>query len=107
MVSAIRTGADCRHRRPPSPSSATSWPAKPVSMWNRCSYGPWLTGPCARPLDEHSVCAVADLATTYGSLALGTGDASVIAVAERLELTNAATLNPLHFTVVRPGTRMG
>jgi hypothetical protein len=33
---------------------------------------------------------------------LGTTDASVIAVAEQLELTEVATLDRRHFTVVRP-----
>jgi predicted nucleic acid-binding protein len=33
---------------------------------------------------------------------LGTTDASVVAVAERLKLTDVATLDRRHFTVVRP-----
>jgi uncharacterized protein len=33
---------------------------------------------------------------------LGAVDASVIAVAERLKLTDVATLDRRHFTVVRP-----
>lgn len=45
---------------------------------------------------------MADLVTTYGSLPLGTTDASVIALAERLGLTEVATLDRRHFTVVRP-----
>jgi len=45
---------------------------------------------------------MADLVDTYGSLPLGTTDASVIAVAERLKLTDVATLDRRHFTVVRP-----
>jgi hypothetical protein len=33
---------------------------------------------------------------------LGAGEASVIAIAERLKLTDVATLDRRHFTVVRP-----
>lgn len=44
----------------------------------------------------------ADLVITYGDLPLGTTDASVVAVAERLKATDAATLDRRHFTVVRP-----
>ena len=45
---------------------------------------------------------MADLVVTYASLPLGATDASVIAVAERLDLTEVATLDRRHFTVVRP-----
>ena len=45
---------------------------------------------------------MADLVTTYGSLPRGTTDASVIALAERFRLTEVATLDRRHFTVVRP-----
>ena len=44
----------------------------------------------------------ADLVNTYETLPLGTTDASVVAVAERLGLTDGATLDRRHFTVVRP-----
>jgi Predicted nucleic acid-binding protein, contains PIN domain len=44
----------------------------------------------------------AELVTTYADLPLGTTDASVIALAERLDLTGVATLDHRHFTVVRP-----
>jgi uncharacterized protein len=46
---------------------------------------------------------MADLVVKYGSLPLGTTDASVVAVAERLKLTEIATLDQRHFNVVRPG----
>jgi uncharacterized protein len=46
---------------------------------------------------------MAELVVTYDSLPLGTTDASVIAVAERLGLNEIATLDHRHFTVVRPG----
>lgn len=42
------------------------------------------------------------LVETYASLPLGAVDASVVAVAERLDITEAATLDRRHFTVVRP-----
>jgi predicted nucleic acid-binding protein len=45
---------------------------------------------------------MADLVVTYGNLPLGTTDASVLALAERLNLTDVATLDRRHFTVVRP-----
>ncbi len=45
---------------------------------------------------------MAELVGMYGDLPLGTTDASVIAIAERLKLTDIATLDPRHFTVVRP-----
>lgn len=45
---------------------------------------------------------MAELVDTYGDLPLGTTDASVIAIAERLKLTDVATLDRRHFTVVRP-----
>ncbi len=45
---------------------------------------------------------MAGLVDTYGDLPLGTTDASVIAIAERLKLTDIATLDRRHFTVVRP-----
>ncbi|WP_158891968.1 type II toxin-antitoxin system VapC family toxin [Amycolatopsis anabasis] len=45
---------------------------------------------------------VADLVDQYADLPLGTSDASVIAVAERLNVAEVATLDLRHFTVVRP-----
>lgn len=45
---------------------------------------------------------MADLVVTYGDLPLGTTDASVVAVAERLKITDVATLDRRHFAVVRP-----
>lgn len=45
---------------------------------------------------------MAELVDMYGDLPLGTTDASVIAVAERLKLADVATLDRRHFTVVRP-----
>ena len=45
---------------------------------------------------------MAELVITYGDLPLGTTDAAVVAVAERLKVTDVATLDRRHFAVVRP-----
>jgi predicted nucleic acid-binding protein len=45
---------------------------------------------------------MAELVRRYGDLPLGTTDASVVAVAERLGITEIATLDRRHFSVVRP-----
>jgi len=45
---------------------------------------------------------IAELVATYRDLPLGTVDASVIAVAERLGVHEVATVDRRHFTVVRP-----
>ncbi|WP_226367331.1 type II toxin-antitoxin system VapC family toxin [Pseudonocardia sp. ICBG162] len=44
----------------------------------------------------------AELVSRYGDLPLGTTDATVIALTERLGLTEVATLDRRHFTIVRP-----
>lgn len=45
---------------------------------------------------------MAELVDTYADLPLGTADASVVAVAERLGVGEIATLDRRHFSVVRP-----
>lgn len=45
---------------------------------------------------------MADLVGQYADMPLGTSDASVIALAERLDIDEVATLDMRHFTVVRP-----
>lgn len=45
---------------------------------------------------------IAELTSRYRDLPLGTVDASVVAVGERLEIAQLATLDRRHFTVVRP-----
>jgi len=45
---------------------------------------------------------IAELVTTYRDLPLGTVDAAVVAAAERLEVSQIATLDRRHFSVVRP-----
>ena len=44
----------------------------------------------------------AELVLTYEDLPLGTTDATVVAVCRRLGLSEVATLDRRHFTVVRP-----
>jgi predicted nucleic acid-binding protein len=59
-----------------------------------------------RPSIEHVVEAdlerAADLVERYSDLGLGTVDAAVVAMAERLGATRIATLDRRHFSVVRP-----
>ncbi|GAA1537097.1 type II toxin-antitoxin system VapC family toxin [Nocardioides humi] len=45
---------------------------------------------------------MAELVEQYDDLRIGTTDASVIALAERLDITEVATLDRRHFTAVRP-----
>ena len=45
---------------------------------------------------------MAELVRQYGDLPIGATDASVVAIAERLGVTEIATLDRRHFTVVRP-----
>ena len=45
---------------------------------------------------------MSELVEQYDDLPLGTTDASVIAVAERLGVTDLATLDARHFRIVRP-----
>lgn len=45
---------------------------------------------------------IAELVARYSDLPLGAVDASVIATAERLAISEVATLDRRHFTVVRP-----
>lgn len=45
---------------------------------------------------------IAELIETYADLGLGGTDASLIALAERLDLTTIATLDRRHFGAVRP-----
>ena len=45
---------------------------------------------------------IAELGWRYRDMPLGTVDASVVALAERLKVTQIATLDHRHFSVVRP-----
>lgn len=51
-------------------------------------------------LDDYA--RAADLVDTYADFPLGTTDATVIAVAERLHIPEVATLDHRHFHAVRP-----
>lgn len=53
-------------------------------------------------LTEPDYRRMAELVEKYASLPLGTSDASVIALAERLAINEVATLDHRHFAVVRP-----
>ena len=53
-------------------------------------------------LTRQDYARMADLVVTYSSLPLGTTDAAVITIAERVKLTEVATLDRHHFSVVRP-----
>ena len=53
-------------------------------------------------LTRPDVVRVMELVTRYRDLPLGTTDASVIALAERLGTNEIATLDHRHFRVVRP-----
>ena len=45
---------------------------------------------------------VAELVEQYADMDLGTVDAVIIAIAERLSVTTLATINPRDFRVVKP-----
>jgi uncharacterized protein len=45
---------------------------------------------------------IAELVATYRDLPLGTVDASIVAAAERLDITDVATIDRRDFGVVRP-----
>lgn len=53
-------------------------------------------------LDPADYTRAAQLVTQYADLQLGAVDAAAIAVAERLRVTEVATLDRRHFSVVRP-----
>ena len=53
-------------------------------------------------LEDQDIQRMAELVETYVDLPLGIVDAAVITIAERLRLTEIATLDRRHFTVVRP-----
>lgn len=53
-------------------------------------------------LEPVDLARMAQLVTKYDDLPLGTTDASVIALAERLDISEVATIDQRHFRVVRP-----
>jgi uncharacterized protein len=54
------------------------------------------------PVHAADLLRMAELVARYHDLPLGSVDASVIAAAERRGVTEIATLDRRHFTVVRP-----
>ncbi len=55
------------------------------------------------PVHPADLLRIAELVARYHDLPLGTVDASVIAAAERLRISEVATIDHRHFSVVRPG----
>lgn len=54
------------------------------------------------PVSPSDWLRIAELVSRYRDLPLGTVDASVVVLCERLGLSEVATLDRRHFTVVRP-----
>jgi uncharacterized protein len=54
------------------------------------------------PVDPADWLRIAELVSRHRELPLGTVDASVVAVAERMRITEIATVDRRHFSVVRP-----
>lgn len=63
-----------------------------------------LAGGSLTPVDVEPAdwLRIAELVAKYADLPLGTVDASVVAVAERLDVRTIATFDRRHFGVVRP-----
>jgi predicted nucleic acid-binding protein len=59
------------------------------------------------PVDPSDWLRIAELVGGYRDLPLGTVDASVVAAAERLGITEVATVDRRHFGVVRPSHAAG
>jgi predicted nucleic acid-binding protein len=53
-------------------------------------------------LEQIDYARMSELVTTYADLPLGMVDASVVAIAERLDVREIATIDRRHFSVVRP-----
>ncbi len=54
------------------------------------------------PVNPTDLARMAELVTTYADLPLGAVDASVLALAERFDDLDVATLERRHFTILRP-----
>lgn len=54
------------------------------------------------PVHPGDLIRIAGLVARYHDLPLGTVDASVVATAERLYVTEIATIDRRHFSIVRP-----
>ncbi|GAB3479311.1 type II toxin-antitoxin system VapC family toxin [Amycolatopsis cihanbeyliensis] len=55
-----------------------------------------------RELTSADYARAAELVEQYADMPLGTSDAAVIALSERMDVSEVATLDRRHFTVVRP-----
>ena len=53
-------------------------------------------------VEPSDLARIGELLAKYRDLSLGTTDASIVAAAERLDVTTIATLDHRHFGVVRP-----
>jgi len=82
---------------------AIYWPAKAAQAWKH-KFLTSLADGTLHPVEltREDYARAAELVLAYQSLPLGTTDATVIAVCERLGLTEVASLDGRHFTVVRP-----
>jgi predicted nucleic acid-binding protein len=103
----MRPDTNCQYQRPSSLKSATS-PAREAGARMESLFPTVLAYGDFAPVDLTSAgyAQIADPMNTYESLPPGTTGASVVAIAERLGLTDVATLDRRQFTVVRPSTRM-
>lgn len=54
------------------------------------------------PLEHTDLARAADLVESYADFPLGFVDASIVAIAERLDITTLLTTDRRHFGVVRP-----
>ncbi len=70
--------------------------------WHLASTTLLASYPSSQLILPAPVIPVAELVGQYAEMDLGTVDAAVIAVAERLNVSTLATINPRDFRVVRP-----
>ena len=73
-------------------------PAPEVAFLGDLSAGRFIV----EPIEPADWARIAELVWLYRDLPLGTVDASVVAGAERLGITEVATLDRRHFSVIRP-----
>lgn len=82
----------------------------PLSGWGRLGTEPEVRflgdlasgAPTVEPVAAPDRLRIAELVARYRDLPLGTVDASVVTTAERLGVTEIATVDRRHFTIVRP-----
>lgn len=61
----------------------------------------------AEPLEPEDIHRAADLTETYTDMPLGFTDASIVAMAERLEARTLLTTDRRHFSAIRPAHARG